>query len=151
MSALAARLLSPAVHDGLAQDCVTLIESHIHDRSGWRGMVMRTGLGLLKSLRDDAVIRGVERLLPGFINALEPFYQQAQTENAGDFNAFLLAHSEQVSRQLVQVTDQIVTASSNRGVQAAYSPLRRFADEELQRALPNIAQVLEKHLHRAPR
>lgn len=123
-----------------------LIESHIHDRSGWRGMVMRTGLGLLKSLREDAVLRGVERLLPGFINALEPFYEQAHTENEGDFSAFLLRHSEQVARELVRVTDQIVAASSNRGVQTAYNPLRRFAEEELQRALPRIAQVVEKHL-----
>lgn len=150
MTVLAAQLLSPPTRDALQSDCVALIYQHIEQRKGVRGLAMRTGITLLKTLRADAVERGVEKLLPGFVSAIEPLHADFLDQAEGDFSQFLQQHSDRAARDLLQVSDQTVAQSGQRTIQAAYAQLRRFAKSELATVLPQVGQMIETHLARAP-
>lgn len=150
MTVLAARLLSPPTRDALQSDCVALIHRHIEQRKGIRGLAMRTGISLLKTLRADAVERGVEKLLPGFVSAIEPLHADFRKQADGDFSQFLQQHSDRAARNLLQVSDQTVAQSGQRTIQAAYAQLRRFARSELATVLPQVGQMIEAHLTQPP-
>lgn len=146
MTVLAARLLSPPTRDALQSDCVALIHQHIEQRRGMRGLAMRTGIALLKTLRADAVERGVEKLLPGFVAAMEPLHADFRAQSGSDFSQFLQQHSDRAARELLAVSDQTVAQSGQRTIQAAYAQLRRFAQSELATVLPQVGRMIETHL-----
>lgn len=150
MTVLAARLLSPPTRDALQSDCVALIHQHIEQRKGLRGLAMRTGISLLKTLRADAVERGVEKLLPGFVSAMEPLHADFRKQDDGDFSQFLQQHSDRAARKLLQVSDETVAQSGQRTIQTAYAQLRRFAESELTTVLPQVGQMIEARLAQPP-
>ncbi len=142
MSELHQKLLLEPTRSQVIHACVQLIETHVAERRGLKGTALRTGLGLLKAVRDDAVSLGVARLLPDFAAAIEPHHREFLRAGGGDFSRFLAQRSGAVSESLVAAADARVAASGNAGVRTAYRALRRFAHEEVSIALPQVGELL---------
>lgn len=122
-----------------------LIETQVAARGGLRGMSLKTGLAVLKAARPGVLERAVQRLLPEFIDALEPLYQAFRASSDRDFAVFLGKHGRDATQALLAVADLRVREASP-AVQGAYARLRKLAESEVEAALPAVARTIQAHL-----
>lgn len=148
-------LLAPERLQSLRSDSLRLLEYKVQNSPGLKGMALRSGLSLLKSTRADLLPRAVNRLLPVFITALEPYYAQCCSAAApqalapGDFSAFLLQRRAAVVDTLMQSADALATGSQNSTVHSFYTRLRSTIRSEIDGALPTLARRMDDELQKA--
>ncbi|MBV8062419.1 MAG: hypothetical protein JOY51_02440, partial [Nevskia sp.] len=106
MPALADIVLTAQNKDPLVAGCVRLVEERVAGRGGLRGIALKTGLAMLKSARPDVLPRAMQGLLPDFVGALEPLYQDYVAGGARqDFGSFLKQQPQRTVEALLGVTD----------------------------------------------
>ena len=105
MKSLADILLAPQQRDALIADAASMVEQHIQQRGGLKGIGMKTGLSLLKAARPDILQRASARMLPDMITALEPLYTQFRNSGDGDFAVFLGRHADTATELLLEDTE----------------------------------------------
>jgi hypothetical protein len=127
MTTLADLLLTPARRDALVADLVALVERHVHERSGLRGVTLRAGLAAVRRKLPDAIPRTVTRLLPDLAAAL------------GEGKPLTVA-------TIMGIADARVERSSHAAVKSFYARFRGTAEREAQAVVPELAEVLAKHL-----
>lgn len=139
----------------LADDSLRLLESRVQNSPGLKGVVLRTGLGMLKSARPDLLPRAVRRLLPVFITALEPFYTEYRSaavkssQLAGNFNAFLLQRRDRVMKAILEAADDLAAGSQNATVRSFYTRTHSTIAKEISGALPTLTRRIDAELQRA--
>lgn len=157
MPALADIVLTAANKDGLLADCVKLTESRIAGRGGLRGAAVKTGVAVLKKARPDILQRAVQVLLPEFVGALDPLYQDFSAAFSvdlsgkpagGDFGAFLRQRSGDAVEAMLGVTDARVARVQNAAIKSVYARLRGGAEQEVGAALPEFGALLSSYLPR---
>ncbi|HWY25141.1 MAG TPA: hypothetical protein VNX47_09495 [Nevskia sp.] len=135
--------------DPLVADCVQLVEGRVAARGGLRGLALKTGLSVLKSARPDVLPRAMQALLPEFVSALDPLYQDYTVAGARpDFASFLQQHRERTVEALLGVTDSRAAQARNAAIKSVYARLRGGAEQEVEAALPQFAQLLSSYLPR---
>lgn len=145
MQSLLEVLLAPAQRDIVVNQVVDLIENHVASRSGLRGMSLKTGLAMLKKAKPGILPRATQKLLPEFVEALDPLYQTYRQDQGTDFAAFLIAQKSAAIRTLLQTTDARV-AQASPTTQSVYQRLRGGAEAELTAAFPALAELLARHV-----
>ena len=149
MPALADIVLTAQNKDPLVAGCVALVEGRVAGRGGLRGIALKTGLAMLKSARPDVLPRAMQALLPDFVASLEPLYQDYVTAAAGDFGGFLQRHSARTVQALLGVTDARAERAHNAAIKSVYARLRGGAEQEVDAALPQFAQLLSGYVPRS--
>lgn len=146
MDTLANILSAPAHKGALVTGCVQLIESRIASRGGLKGMALKTGLSVLKSRKPGILERATAKLLPDFIAALNPLYDQCMSSGHGNFPLFLQLHAQRATQALLAVADHSVAASDSNSIKATYARLRGSAETEVLAAIPGLAKLIGQHL-----
>ena len=148
MPALADIVLTAKHKNALVADCVHLTESRIAGRSGLRGIALKTSLSLLKAARPDILPRAMQALLPDFVAALDPLYQDylAATDRQANFASFLQHRSDAAVSALLGVTDARAASAQNPAIKSVYARLRGGAENEVGAALPDFASLLSSYL-----
>ncbi len=153
MPTLADIVLTVQNKDAFVADCVKLTEGRIAARGGLRGIAMKTGLSLLKTARPDILPRAMQALLPDFVVALDPLYQDfvaaRPSGRQADFASFLQRRSDAAVDALLQVTDHRAGRVQNPAIKSVYARLRGGAESEVGAALPEFARLLSNYLPRA--
>jgi hypothetical protein len=137
--------------DPLIAGCVQLVESRVASRGGLRGIALKTGLSMLKGARPDILPRAMQALLPDFVASLDPLYQDylAASGTPGDFGSYLQRNSGRTVQALLGVTDARAERARNAAIKGVYSRLRGGAEQEVDAALPQFAQLLSGYVPRA--
>lgn len=146
MKGLADILLASQHKKAVIADCVQLIESHVASRSGLKGMALKTGLSMLKRAKPGILERATAYLLPEFIAALEPLYQDSQKTHKGSFEAYLQAHSQRATQALLDVADRRVEESESNTVKSTYARMRGGAEAEVLAVIPGLSRLLSTYL-----
>jgi hypothetical protein len=149
VAALADIVLTPAKKDPLLADSTQLAQAQISRSRGLRGITLRTGLAVVKAARPDILERAVARLLPEFVAALDPLYQQwakAPAASRGGLAAFLDKRSDQAVAAMLGVADARAEASHNVAVKSLYGRLRKGAEKEIGAAMPEFGALLERYV-----
>jgi len=150
MPALADIVLTARNKDPLIADCVRLVESRVASRGGLRGVALKTGLSVLKGTRPDILPRAMQALLPDFVGALEPLYRDYLSAGGdSDFAGYLERHRERTVGALLGAADARAARIHNSAVKGAYARLRGGAEQEVEAALPQFAQLLSRFLPRS--
>lgn len=163
MPTLVEQLMAEPQRQTLIEDLAAIVEAHVADLKGIRGMTLRTGLSLLKAARHNAVPEAVSRLLPGAATALEADYQaflarHADTATAAGptpqgaigFGDYLHSQPSAVAKALMDALDARVAGSQHPTLRSAYPRLRSAIAAEIEPAVPKLADALAKHLLLAP-
>ncbi|PTU32190.1 DUF6918 family protein [Stenotrophobium rhamnosiphilum] len=146
MKGLADILLASQHKKALVADCVELIESHIASRSGLKGMALKTGLSMLKRAKPGILERATAKLLPEFISALDPLYQEFQRSRQSDFDAFMQKNAQGATDALLKVADQRAGQSDSATVKSTYTRMRGDAQREVLAAMPALSRLLNSYL-----
>jgi hypothetical protein len=145
MKTLADILLTAPQRDAVVEETVRLIESHVGSRTGLRGMSLKTGLAMVKAAKPGILGRAVRRLLPEFVGALDPLYQEFRAAGGKDFADYLRKHSGRATAALLQVADVRVEQASPMA-RSAYAKFRGSAEAEVAAALPALARLISARL-----
>ena len=143
--ALADLLLNSNRFNALLRDCVQLLEREVGKKKGLAGLAVKTSFGVVKQFKPDVLDEAFTRLLPKFIEKLEPFHQHFQNEGQGDFSTFLRSKASEVSNALLSVTDQRATESQITVLKKAYEKLRPAAQQHVKDAVPALANLVDKY------
>lgn len=138
---LAEQLFDHTIYPQLLEDSKSLVNTEIEKK----GFAIRTAFNMAQKAKPDLVQRGMEKLLPEFVQALEPFYAQASANPDTDFHNHLLNHRTEVANALLLVSDRRVDEVNNRVVKSGYKKLRGKAEHEVVAAMPGIADVMSKY------
>lgn len=134
----------------LIQDFVNMLNTEINRKKGASGLFIKGGFKVVKNLDNGKKLDNlIERLLPDFLQSLDPYYQnyrQLDLAECGPFSEYLASHSDDVANALLSVTDKRRQQSSNKILLKTYDQLRPAAVKNIAESTHAIGQVLEKHL-----
>jgi hypothetical protein len=137
MATLAQILLAPGRRERVSGSLALWIDRYVASRGGLKGIPLKAGLAALKAVRPDALTRGVDRLMPEVVAALEPLFQQCCAANEKDFGKFLRAHLDESAAAIMGAIDARAAASASKLV-PLYRRLRGTIEGELRATLPKL-------------
>ena len=146
MTTLADVLLASPRREALTDDLVALVERHVERRAGLRGVALRAAMAAVHRKLPDAIPRAVMRLLPEFVNALEPLHARSGAGGGAGFARFLKQDRTLVAETLMGIADARVERSTHAALKAFYASFRTTAEHEAEDLVPGFADVLAKHL-----
>lgn len=142
MSSLQQTLLDPARRPAVVRTLVEVVDAEVASKSGLGGRVIKTGYGAVTKLSDGFVAKAVDKLLPQFSAALDPFWQE---RGSASFAEALVARQDEAAEALLAVTDGQVAGANNSVVKKVYGSLRGKAKDNVTAALPRVGAALERH------
>jgi hypothetical protein len=147
----------PTLHEQLATDpprptivaeCVALIDAQVKSKGGLKAVALKAAYGTIKTIKRGFVKSVVEALLDDWIAKLEPYYARWNDGGSGTFADYLVARSEEVSEDLLVVTDERAETTKHTTAKKYYFKMRDKAKDNVVEALPELARLLDAHLQR---
>src|SRR4051812_10970178 len=78
MSNLTEALTGETKKTAVVDDCLELIDAEVADKGGLSGLAIKAGYGVVKGIKPGFIKQAVGDLLPEFVKALEPIYEEAR-------------------------------------------------------------------------
>jgi hypothetical protein len=144
MATLKEQFVSADRKAALVGDAVKVLDQEVADKSGLTGIAIKGAYKLVQGIRPGFVPHVVEALLPDFLDALEPVYQEA-AEKKRPAGAYLLEQRDRVADALLAVTDKRAERAQSAAIKSAYSKLRPMAKKQVDAAAPRLAQLIDRH------
>jgi archaeosine-15-forming tRNA-guanine transglycosylase len=145
MASLVEILTNAETRPRVVRACNELIAAEVAAKGGLAGIAVKGAYRLVQAIKPAMVSEVVDKLLPEFAAALEPFF--AASAAAGDqprsraFAELLVAQRGPVSEALLSVTDSRAAKASG-PLQKTYAKLRGSAQEHVDAAVPGLARTI---------
>lgn len=140
---LSEKIQDTAVRASIADDCAKLIDKQVAAKGGLAGMAMKTAYGVIKGVGAGYIPGAINRLLPDALKALDPLWQEGAA--AGDPVKYLSENSDRTADSILSVTDARIAKTSNGVVSATYKKLRKSVKNDVQAAVPDLAQIINSY------
>jgi len=144
MSSVIELVQDPTRRHAMIDDAVVELEAELDERSGVTAMAMRAGYKALRKLRPNIVEHNLDRLLPQWAPALEPYVVAGRA--SGDLVGHFVANADPIAEVLLAVTDQRAAEASNKMAVKAYSKLRPKAKEQVVAGMPRVGRLVDRHV-----
>jgi len=148
MASLVDLLTASETRPRVVRACSELIAAEVDSKRGISGIAVKAGYRLVKAIKPTMVTDVVDRLLPEFAAAMEPFYEAsvvaAEAEGrplARVFADRLTGDDAAVAEALLQVTDRRAEKASG-PLLKTYKKLRSSAHEHVRLAVPGLARTI---------
>jgi hypothetical protein len=138
-------LLAPDTRPKVIADCFTLIEQELADKSGISGTAVKLAYKTVNAFMPGHVRKMVEKLLPEMVDKLAPYWDDFSTSGGSEFGDYLAKHGEEVSKELLSVTDARAAASGRPTIIKAYGTVRGGAAKHVEAALPRVGNLVLKY------
>jgi hypothetical protein len=139
-------LLAPETQPKVIDDCCALIEQEVKTLSGISGTAIKVAYKTVITFAADHVRYMVETLLPKLVEQLQPYWVDFNTSGGGgEFGDYLAKNGDQVSEDLLSVTDARAEASDRPVIIKAYRSVRTGAGKHIRAALPRVGDVVMKY------
>jgi hypothetical protein len=137
-------LTDPTRRPAVVADLNELVGQEVKDKGGMSGAAVKLGYQTVSKIRPGVVPAAVDRMLPQFAGALQPFYAEYRAASGSDFGTYLAGRPE-AADALLGVTDRRAESSSSDALKKAYSKLRPNARKNVEEALPRLGTLIDKH------
>jgi hypothetical protein len=144
---LSAMLQEPSVKASIVADCAQLIETQVNTKGGISGLALKAAYTLVKGLNAHYIPGAIGRLLPQLFEALNSMWEEGT--QAGDPVAYLVKHRSRTADTILSVTDSRVK-NSPAVVKSTYGKMRASVQGDVEEAIPELAQILGKHMYAIP-
>lgn len=136
-------LLNENHRDTFVDDCVKLIDQQVAAAPGLGGMALKAAYSTVKGIRADYCAQVVDQLLPEISVALDPMWTEGV--NNGNPVEYLAQRKSEVADELLQISDKRVENSTRAMVKGAYAKLRPSAKNYVEKGVPDLAEIINKH------
>ena len=144
MSNLFDVLVSPEKKNAVVEDCCTLVDLEVADKSGISGLAIKASFAAVKGVKPGFIRSAVNDLLPEFAAAVEPLYAEAKAKSE-PVAAYFALNAARAADLLLALTDGKAERSSHGIVKATYKRLRPSAKKNVEQAMPRVGKLIEKH------
>jgi hypothetical protein len=138
-------LLAPDTKPRVIADCYVLIEREVAGMSGVSGATVKLAYKTVNAFMPGHVRQMIKSLLPRMVDKLEPYWADFSASGGSDFSGYLASRGEEVSQDLLSVTDARAAASGRPTVVRAYGSVRGSALRHVQAALPHVGDLVLKY------
>ena len=154
MPSLSELLLRPETKPKVIEGCVALVDREVAGKRGFGGAAVKAGFAVVTRVKPGFVREVVSKLLPDFADSLQPIYERSVSESGGEagsaeaadaFVSRLSADQRGAAEALLGVTDRKI-GGARPAVKKAYDRLRPNARENVEAALPGLAQTMRPYL-----
>lgn len=142
MTSLKDALSDDTKRNAVIDACVQLVDDEVQKKKGLGGMVIKGGYKAIKGISPGFIRKVVDKLLPEWVEQLEPIWQ----EGGDDPATHLKANPSRVADALLHVTDEKSKNAQRKIVKSTYDKLRPTAKEHVEAAVPGLAGVLKTHV-----
>jgi hypothetical protein len=150
-SSLVDRIAVPPQRAQVVDDCVHLIDAQVKAKSGLSGMAIKGAYATIKTIKKGFVTGVVEGLLDDWLRKLQPHHDRWEAGGKqGSFADHVIARSDDVAEDLLQVTDERAKTTTHTTAKKGYERMRGSAKKNVVDAIPELARLIEKHLNAAP-
>jgi hypothetical protein len=129
----------------VAAELAEVAESAIDDA----GIAVKTGFGAAKLADKNIAARGVNRVLPELLEALQPRWAEYETSDVEDFGTYLNTHSDAAIADILAVADANVKKADKATLEKIYDKVRPKAASLMKPHVPMLGDILEKHMKAA--
>lgn len=138
-------LLAPGTQPKVIADCHQLIEQELAGKPGVSGAAVKLAYKTVNTFMPGHVRYMVESLLPEMVAKLDPYWTAFRASGGSGFGDYLVKRSEEVSEDLLSVTDARAAASSRPTIIKAYGAVRGSAAKHIGAALPRVGDLVHKY------
>ena len=139
------KIEDPAVKTAIANDCAQLIDRQVSAKGGLSGIALKAAYGVVKGIGTNYVPGAIKRLMPETCAAVEPVWEAGVAK--GDPVAHLTAESDRTADLILGATDARIARVNNGLIAGTYNKLRKSIRPEVITAVPEVAQILNKHIN----
>jgi len=147
MATLSDALLPSDVFPHVIADCQALVDQEVSAKSGLSAAAVKVAYKAVTSFAPGYYESALSRLVPLFVDRLEPYWTNFQASGGGHFGDYLARRGEQVAESLLTVTDQLASTSRRGAVVKAYNAVRGGAAKNIEAALPNLGALVQKYAY----
>lgn len=142
MSSLVEKLAKDPVRPLVLADCVDSIEAQVKQK----GLIIKSAYATIKALKKRFIPEVVDGMLDDWLGKLQPHHDKWEANKSSTFSSYLIARSDDVAEDLLSVTDGRAERSSHTTAKKMYGRMREGAKKNVVEAIPQLAQLIEKHL-----
>jgi hypothetical protein len=128
------------------EDCVELIDAQVKQK----GFVIKSAYATIKAIKKRFVPEVVDTMLDEWLSKVQPHYERWLTNKSSSLTDYLVARSEDVSEDLLSVTDARAERTSHTTAKKMYARMRDGAKKNVIEAIPALGKMIEGHLASAP-
>lgn len=143
---LAEKLLQPQYRPQTVQTLTEVVETEVNSKSGLSGTAIKTAYKGAQKISPNIVSQAMDKMLEDFLHTLDPFWRGRGEQ---PFGAYLAANSDQVTEELLKITDARAAKPDNAAAAKVYGMLRGKAKENVTPALPRLGSALEGLMNQA--
>lgn len=145
MATLEELLGGPAKRGALIEDSLRVLDAEVDSKGGLSGIAIKTAFKVVKGVSPDFLRGTVDHLLPEFLRALDPVYQEA-VQKGIDPKQHLTSNPGRVADALLAITDAKAQRSTNQVVKKTYEKLREGAKKHVEAAVPRLGEMFARHV-----
>ena len=138
-------LLAPDVQPKVIDDCQTLIDEEVSEKSGVSGAAVKLAYKTVKKIAPGHIRHMVKSLLPDLADTLEPYWADFTASGGSQFGDYLAKRGNEVAEAMLSVTDARAARSSRATVIKAYKTVRGGAVKNVEAALPRVGDLVLKY------
>ncbi len=138
-------LLAPGTAPKVLDDCQTLIDQEVADKSGVSGAAIKLAYKTATSFAPGYFRKTLEDMLPQIVDKLEPYWADFSTSGSSEFGDYLHKRGQEVTEDLLSLTDEIAAVSKRPVIIKAYRAVRGSASKNVQAALPRVGDLVMKY------
>jgi hypothetical protein len=142
MSVILVEQLGKDRRPAVIEDCVALIDAQVKQK----GFVIKSAYGVIKGIKKKFVPEVVDSLLDDWLGKIQPHYEKWAAAKTSTLSDFMVARSDDISEDLLSVTDQRAEKTTHTTAKKMYLRMRDGAKKNVIEAIPDLAKMLEKHL-----
>ena len=140
-------LLTPSVEPRVVADTQALVDQELASKSGLSATGLKVAYKGLTAFAPGYYQGIINILLPGWSNALEPYWADFNATGGAEFGDYLAKRPEEVCEALLAVTDAKAQESGRPTVVKLYKAVRGGATKHIEAALPNLGAMVQKYAY----
>ena len=145
MSLTETLLADEAVRKQIVAAATQVLEAEVRDKRGLTGVAVKGGFKVVKGVRPGIIPLTINDLLPEFLKAVEPFYDQWKANPGGrTIREHFVANGGGVADALLAITDGRAEKSTHRTLVKAYKKLRPMGKEHVSASMPRVGELIQR-------
>jgi len=133
----------PTKRKQLIDDALQVVEAEVGDKGGISGMAIKAAYAMAKGLAPGIMYKILDNLSNDFLDALQPFYDQAKQAGT-PLRTYLDGRRSEAANALLSITDQRAAGESGGALKKGYEKLRPTAHKHVEQAVPRLADLISR-------
>jgi hypothetical protein len=138
-------LLAPDTEPKVVDDCCTLLDQEVSDKSGVSGTAVKVAYKTATSFAPGYFRKTMQEMLPQIVGKLEPYWADFSASGGSEFGDYLAKRGDEVTQDLLSLSDEIAAVSQRPVIVKAYRSVRGSAAKHVEAALPRVGGLVGKY------